>query len=105
MSFAAPHGPSSPETRKGDAMSATVLYMSMSFDGFIAGPNEGPGNGLGDGGHRPHEWVHIGGDARREAISGRLAGVHGPVGDGVMAAGAVVARPGSRLPGARRGGV
>ena len=33
-------------------MSATVLYMSMSLHGFIAGPNEGPGNGLGDGGHR-----------------------------------------------------
>jgi hypothetical protein len=31
-------------------MSATVLYMSMSLDGFIAGPNEGPDNGLGDGG-------------------------------------------------------
>jgi hypothetical protein len=24
-------------------MSATVLYMSMSLDGFIAGPNAGPG--------------------------------------------------------------
>src|SRR5215204_3597356 len=42
---------------KGAAVSATVLYMSMSLDGFIAGPNEGPGNGLGDGGHRLHEWV------------------------------------------------
>ena len=37
-------------------MSRTVLYMSMSVDGFIAGPNDGPGNGLGDGGHRLHEW-------------------------------------------------
>jgi dihydrofolate reductase len=27
--------------------------MSMSLDGFIAGP----GNGLGDGGHRLHEWL------------------------------------------------
>ena len=26
-------------------MSATVLYMSMSLDGFIAGPNEGPTTG------------------------------------------------------------
>ena len=26
-------------------MSATVLYMSMSLDGVIAGTNEGPGNG------------------------------------------------------------
>src|SRR6185312_11521120 len=32
-------------TRRGDVMSATVLYMSMSFDGFIAGPNETPANG------------------------------------------------------------
>ena len=23
-------------------MSATVVYMSMSLDGFIAGPNQGP---------------------------------------------------------------
>jgi hypothetical protein len=29
-------------------MSATVLYMSMSLDGFIAGPNETDDNGLGD---------------------------------------------------------
>jgi dihydrofolate reductase len=36
---------------------ATVLYMSMSLDGFIAGPNVGPGNGIGDGGERLHEWV------------------------------------------------
>jgi hypothetical protein len=26
--------------QEGDAVSATVLYMSMSLDGFIAGPNE-----------------------------------------------------------------
>ena len=38
-------------------MPATVLYMSVSLDGFIAGPNEGPGNGLGDGGERLHEWA------------------------------------------------
>ena len=43
-------------------MSATVLYMSLSVDGFIAGPNEGPGNGLGDGGLRLHEWLMPGGD-------------------------------------------
>ena len=38
-------------------MSATVLYMSTSLDGFIAGPNESLDNGLGDGGHRLHDWV------------------------------------------------
>ena len=39
-------------------MSSTVLYMSMSLDGFIAGPNAGPGNGLGDGGECLHDWVN-----------------------------------------------
>ena len=40
-------------------MSATVLYMSISLDGFIAGPNEGPDNGLGDGGGQVEavQWV------------------------------------------------
>lgn len=49
-------------------MSSTVLYMSMSLDGFIAGPNEGPGNGLGDGGHRLHEWTTMAGGANRQII-------------------------------------
>jgi dihydrofolate reductase len=38
-------------------MANTVLYMSMSVDGFITGPNVRPDNGLGDGGERLHEWV------------------------------------------------
>ena len=79
-------------------MSATVLYMSMSLDGFIAGPNEGPGNGLGDGGHRLHEWFLTGADADRKAISGRLAGVNGQVVDEFMATGAVVAGRGTFEP-------
>ena len=54
-------------------MSATVLYMSMSLDGFIAGPNEGPGNDLGDGGHRLHEWALTGADADHER-AGRPGG-------------------------------
>jgi len=41
-------------------MSVSVLYMSMSLDGFITGPNEGPDNGLGDGGDRLHEWCFPG---------------------------------------------
>src|SRR2546430_3228201 len=53
---------------KGDAVSATVLYMSMSLDGFIAGPNEGPGNGLGDGGHRLHEWILTDADADHKGV-------------------------------------
>lgn len=38
-------------------MSTSVLYMSMSLDGFITGPDDGPGSGLGDGGLRLHEWL------------------------------------------------
>ena len=41
-------------------MSVSVLYMSMSLDGFMTGPNEGPDNGLGDGGDRLHEWCFPG---------------------------------------------
>jgi dihydrofolate reductase len=43
-------------------MSSTVLYMSMSLDGFIAGPNVRPDNGLGDGGERLHAWPFPGAD-------------------------------------------
>ena len=32
----------------------------MSLDGFIAGPNDGPGNPLGDGGGRLFEWMSSG---------------------------------------------
>ena len=42
-------------------MSRSVLYMSMSLDGFIAGPDDGPGQGLGAGGERLHDWLGDGG--------------------------------------------
>jgi len=84
-------------------VSATVLYMSMSLDGFIAGPNEGPGNGLGDGGHRLHEWALTGADADRKGV-GRSAGVNGQVVDEFMATGAVVAGRGTFEPAGGWGG-
>jgi len=31
-------------------MSKAILYMSMSLDGYIAGPDDAPDNGLGTGG-------------------------------------------------------
>lgn len=37
-------------------MSSSVLYMSMSLDGYIAGPNDSPDNPGGDGFMRLHEW-------------------------------------------------
>ena len=38
-------------------MSASVLYMSMSLDGYIAGPNDEPDNPGGEGFDRLHYWV------------------------------------------------
>jgi dihydrofolate reductase len=38
-------------------MSHSVLYMSMSLDGYIAGPNDGPGNPGGDDFMRLHDWL------------------------------------------------
>jgi dihydrofolate reductase len=77
--------------------------MSMSLDGFIAGPNAGPGNGLGDGGHRLHEWFLTGADADHKAISD-LGGVNGQVVDEFMATGAVVAGRGTFEPAGGWGG-
>ncbi len=85
-------------------MSATVLYMSMSLDGFIAGPNEGPDNGLGDGGHRLHEWVFDGEPGGPSGIPGRPSGVNGQVYDEFMATGAVVAGRGTFEPAGGWGG-
>jgi dihydrofolate reductase len=75
-------------------VSATVLYMSMSLDGFIAGPNEGPGNGLGDGGHRLHEWATTGGGVDLEAMR-RAGGANAEIIDEFMSTGATVAGRGT----------
>lgn len=84
-------------------MSASVLYMSMSLDGFIAGPNEGPDNGLGDGGHRLHEWALTGAEAdHKEALV--RSGVNGQVVDECMSTGAVVAGRGTFEPAGGWGG-
>lgn len=86
-------------------MSSTVLYMSMSIDGFIAGPNETPDNGLGDGGHRLHEWCLPGAeDDDVEAAVGRLQGVNRQVYDESMSTGAVVAGRGTFEPAGGWGG-
>jgi dihydrofolate reductase len=42
-------------------MGKVTMGLSMSLDGFIAGPNDGPGSPLGDGGERLFAW-YSGGD-------------------------------------------
>lgn len=64
-------------------MSATVLYMSVSLDGFIAGPNETIDTGLGDGGLRLHEWFMTDGDFDMDALR-RSDTVNGKVMDESM---------------------
>jgi dihydrofolate reductase len=41
-------------------MSKVVLELSMSLDGFIAGSNDNPDNGLGDGGDALFKWYSSG---------------------------------------------
>jgi dihydrofolate reductase/uncharacterized protein YndB with AHSA1/START domain len=83
---------------KGAGVSATVLYMSISMDGFIAGPHEGPGNGLGDGGERLHDWMLLHESDASSGIPGRPPGVNGQIFDEFMATGAVVAGRGTFEP-------
>jgi dihydrofolate reductase len=67
-------------------MSSSVLYMSMSLDGYIAGPNDEPGNPGGDGFDRLHEWgVTAGGKVVRPS------GPAGELFDEAEASGAVLA--------------
>jgi dihydrofolate reductase len=44
-------------------VSKSVLYVSMSLDGYIAGPNDQPGNPGGDDFMRLHEWYGFAADA------------------------------------------
>ena len=38
-------------------MTKVLAGITMSVDGYITGPNDGPGKGLGEGGERLHYWV------------------------------------------------
>lgn len=80
-------------------MSKSVLFMSMSLDGFVAGPNETPENGLGDNGERLHEWFFgLGDETGQGGVPGDPAGVDGQIFDQVRASGAVVAGRGTVEP-------
>jgi len=70
-------------------MSATVLYMSMSIDGLVTGPNVRPDNGLGDGGLRLHDWAFPEGEF--DLTGATLTGANRTVWDEMMATGAVIA--------------
>jgi dihydrofolate reductase len=74
-------------------MSTSVLDMSMSVDGYIAGPNDQPGNPGGDGFMRLHEWYGFGpsGPNTSDLESVEQAGLGQRFLDEVNATGAVLA--------------
>lgn len=78
-------------------MSATILCMSVSLDGFVTGPNQSLENPLGDGGHRLHEWLFpVGPEPHHKAARQQLqAGVNRGLYDEIMQTGAVIAGRGT----------
>jgi dihydrofolate reductase len=59
-------------------MPASVLYMSMSLDGYVAGPNDSPSNPGGDGFMRLHDWYGFDPDGPKGPLSSAtLSSAHG----------------------------
>jgi dihydrofolate reductase len=56
-------------------MSKSVLHMSMSLDGYIAGPNDEPGNPGGDDFMRLHDWYGLASDGGSTAETADAAGI------------------------------
>ena len=73
-------------------MSQVALDITMSLDGFVTAPNDGPGRGLGDDGECLHYWVFGGPWTYGESQQKRpgATGVDREVLDELMAAGAAV---------------
>src|SRR6266496_337695 len=78
-------------TKEERPMTTVAAGITTSLDGYITGPNDGPGRGLGDGGERLHYWVFGGPwsydeEPRGEATSEDKAYLD----EAIMAAGAVI---------------
>ena len=71
-------------------MSNVALDVTMSLDGFVTAPNDGPGRGLGDDGEVLHYWVFGGPWSYDERSRGEATGVDKQVLDDAMQAGAAV---------------
>lgn len=55
-------------------MTKVAAGITTSLDGYITGPNDGPGRGLGDGGERLHFWVFGGPWSYEEEPRGEATG-------------------------------
>jgi dihydrofolate reductase len=66
-------------------MTKVVASITTSLDGYITGPNDGPGCGLGEGGERLHYWVFGGSWSYEEEPRGEASGVDKEYLDGAIA--------------------
>src|SRR5438046_10499770 len=55
-------------------MGRVISGITTSLDGYITGPNDGPGLGLGEGGERLHYWVFGGPWSYAEGPRGEATG-------------------------------
>lgn len=72
-------------------MTRVIASITTSVDGYIAGPNDGPGRGLGEGGERLHYWVFGGPWTYEEEPRGEAQGEDAEyLAEGMTRAGAIV---------------
>ncbi|HET6814979.1 MAG TPA: dihydrofolate reductase family protein [Actinomycetota bacterium] len=72
-------------------MTKVAAGITTSLDGYVTGPDDGPGKGLGEGGERLHWWVFGGPWTYEEEARGEPTGVDKQLLDEAFArAGAVV---------------
>src|SRR5437764_10304976 len=62
------------EEQKEAVMSKIVAGVTVSVDGYVTGPDDGPGCGLGVGGERLHYWVFGGPWTYEDPGRGEAAG-------------------------------
>ena len=72
-------------------MTKVAAGITTSLDGYITGPNDGPGCGLGEGGERLHYWVFGGPWTYEEEPRGEATGADREfLDEGIARGGAIV---------------
>jgi dihydrofolate reductase len=71
-------------------MAKLAAGITTSLDGYITGPNDGPGRGLGEGGERLHYWVFGGPWSYEEDPRGEATGADKEFLEGASRFGAVI---------------
>jgi dihydrofolate reductase len=65
---------SEPDYPEEEPMTKVAAGITTSLDGYVTGPNDGPGRGLGEGGERLHYWVFGGPWSYAEEPTGEATG-------------------------------